>query len=566
MSYYDDNNVIGNYQPPHFAYVIINSITSRFGKCGLQRMVDIFTLNVKQMGIEQLRLGRMTWFTILGEMNRINPFSLVHPVQMTKQTAEKACSGVAKAVKLAGCKRHFLPCNPYLSSATFAMMVETLLYHKKLKLNLGLPEYLSSVQLATRRTSRQHWLHLLGEFINSRDDGGCKPQQPSPLTEIPGLDAIHVFSKSLILFIPVIKQDTSQQYMSVSYRATGKCPEGKQSKIKQEVLVTIASPLLRAGGFFAQVIASIASVELLHNQWPDLIKLLLGFVNNPTDTNLRIMMLQMIGYICKSIGEHNHIIQVAYHGPYYDKMAFYMEQALFMAVDYGELPEVESKFIAKIALPKVNPIPSLTPHSPGGSFDTVIPFIEAYIKSPNQHQWGAAMISILTATSGNAEHTWWLGEGIQPMADKLPNFHCLRRHISGSQVVGFGHLLLCHGMLSPNSILLLHLSMISDESHVSLFNASNVSLANSLNSTLSSTLWPSPPALLIPVMSFLWWYAGRHNPNHLEDEISDPEEDTLAEQMVAMRGGSVKKVPVAEEDSDDSSTDDGGEDNSSDSD
>ncbi|KAI6033822.1 translocation protein sec63 [Pisolithus microcarpus] len=53
---------------------------------------------------------------------------------------------------------------------------------------------------------------------------------------------------------------------------------------------------------------------------------------------------------------------------------------------------------------------------------------------------------------------------------------------------------------------------------------------------------------------------------HLEDEISDPEEDTLAGQMAAMRGGSVKKVPVAEEDSDDSSTDDGGEDDSSDSD
>ncbi|KAI6003519.1 translocation protein sec63 [Pisolithus orientalis] len=53
---------------------------------------------------------------------------------------------------------------------------------------------------------------------------------------------------------------------------------------------------------------------------------------------------------------------------------------------------------------------------------------------------------------------------------------------------------------------------------------------------------------------------------HLEDEISDPEEDTLAGQMAAMRGGPVKKVPVAEEDSDDSLTDDGDEDDSSDSD
>jgi translocation protein SEC63 len=54
-----------------------------------------------------------------------------------------------------------------------------------------------------------------------------------------------------------------------------------------------------------------------------------------------------------------------------------------------------------------------------------------------------------------------------------------------------------------------------------------------------------------------------------EDEISDPEEDTLAGQMAAMRGGSVKKVTVAEEDTEDeSSTDDNDEagDDSSDSD
>ncbi|KAF9236397.1 translocation protein sec63 [Melanogaster broomeanus] len=55
-----------------------------------------------------------------------------------------------------------------------------------------------------------------------------------------------------------------------------------------------------------------------------------------------------------------------------------------------------------------------------------------------------------------------------------------------------------------------------------------------------------------------------------EDEISDPEEDTLAGQMAAMRGGSVKKTIVAEEDTEDeSSTDDGdegGDDDSSDSD
>lgn len=53
--------------------------------------------------------------------------------------------------------------------------------------------------------------------------------------------------------------------------------------------------------------------------------------------------------------------------------------------------------------------------------------------------------------------------------------------------------------------------------------------------------------------------------NDEEDDISDPEEDSLAGQMAAMRGGSVKKL--TQDDSDDSDTDgEGGGDDSSDSD
>jgi translocation protein SEC63 len=52
-----------------------------------------------------------------------------------------------------------------------------------------------------------------------------------------------------------------------------------------------------------------------------------------------------------------------------------------------------------------------------------------------------------------------------------------------------------------------------------------------------------------------------------EDEISDPEEDSLAGQMAAMRGGSVKKVREYDEESDEeSSTDDDQESGSSNSD
>jgi translocation protein SEC63 len=40
-----------------------------------------------------------------------------------------------------------------------------------------------------------------------------------------------------------------------------------------------------------------------------------------------------------------------------------------------------------------------------------------------------------------------------------------------------------------------------------------------------------------------------------EDEISDPEEDTIAGQMAAMRGGPVKKLAVSGSDDDESTTD-----------
>jgi translocation protein SEC63 len=50
----------------------------------------------------------------------------------------------------------------------------------------------------------------------------------------------------------------------------------------------------------------------------------------------------------------------------------------------------------------------------------------------------------------------------------------------------------------------------------------------------------------------------------VEDDISDPEEDTLAGQMAAMRGGTVKKSAYHGE-SDDGSTTDGDEDDDSES-
>ncbi|KAI5990978.1 armadillo-type protein [Pisolithus albus] len=271
-----------------------------------------------------------------------------------------------------------------------------------------------------------------------------------------------------------------------------------KAKIKQEVLVTLASPFLRAGGFLAQVVAAIASVELPHDQWPDLIELLLGFVNNLTNANLRIATLKndwlhlrvhstyLISVlfslfvplylaprppqqpeipslrsneiltavirgvrhrepssgvqlaavhalynsleflrenferevVCEATQNPSVSVQVGALECLVKIMALYMEQALLVAADYGEPPEIESKFFAKIALPEVNPVLLSLLTLPEEvvvenernmtmSFvnliawavtdpivDAVVPFIEAYIKSPDRHQWEAAVMAL----------------------------------------------------------------------------------------------------------------------------------------------------------------------------
>lgn len=63
----------------------------------------------------------------------------------------------------------------------------------------------------------------------------------------------------------------------------------------------LGSPHLKAGSVAAQVVAAVAAVELPVNHWPELIELLLGFVNNQDNTNLKIATLQAIGFICETI-------------------------------------------------------------------------------------------------------------------------------------------------------------------------------------------------------------------------------------------------------------------------
>jgi importin subunit beta-1 len=78
-------------------------------------------------------------------------------------------------------------------------------------------------------------------------------------------------------------------------------PEEYKAKVKQDVLTALASQTSRVGAVAAQVLAAIAAIELPNQQWPELVNLLLSFVNNAQNVNLRIATLQAIGYICETI-------------------------------------------------------------------------------------------------------------------------------------------------------------------------------------------------------------------------------------------------------------------------
>ncbi|KAJ8074787.1 karyopherin Kap95 [Marasmius tenuissimus] len=325
------------------------------------------------------------------------------------------------------------------------------------------------------------------------------------------------------------QSEYSQRWISIN-------PEAK-TKIKQQSLMTLGSAQQKAGTFASQVVAAIAAVELPNGDWQDLIEILLGFVNNQSNSaNLKIATLQAIGFVCEQIkpeilalrsneiltavihgarkeepsqevqlaaihalynslefvrdnfdreGERNYIMQVvceATQNPnvnvqvgsfeclvrimdlYYDKMGLYMEQALFGltvvgmkhsdervalqavefwstvceeevelaleaqdAQDYGEMPERESKYFAKIALPEIVPVllALLTKQEEDADEDewnvsmaagtclnllanavndaivpAVIPFIEAHIKSEDWHHREAAVMTFGSILEG----------------------------------------------------------------------------------------------------------------------------------------------------------------------
>ena len=65
--------------------------------------------------------------------------------------------------------------------------------------------------------------------------------------------------------------------------------------------MALASPSTKIGTVAAQFVSAIASVELPNGQWMDVVGLLLGFVSDPSNVNLRVATLQAIGFICESL-------------------------------------------------------------------------------------------------------------------------------------------------------------------------------------------------------------------------------------------------------------------------
>jgi importin subunit beta-1 len=74
-----------------------------------------------------------------------------------------------------------------------------------------------------------------------------------------------------------------------------------RSEIKEFVLRGLHSEQVKAGTVAAQSVAAIATVELPQGQWPDLIEILLRFVNTGTSVPLRQSTLSAIGFICEAL-------------------------------------------------------------------------------------------------------------------------------------------------------------------------------------------------------------------------------------------------------------------------
>jgi importin subunit beta-1 len=101
------------------------------------------------------------------------------------------------------------------------------------------------------------------------------------------------------LLLSSLQQDSARQ---TEYSNRWLAVDAKiRSEIKEYVLRGLHSEQVKAGTVAAQSVAAIATVELPLGQWPDLIEILLRFVNTGTSVPLRQSTLSAIGFICESL-------------------------------------------------------------------------------------------------------------------------------------------------------------------------------------------------------------------------------------------------------------------------
>ncbi|ORZ20333.1 armadillo-type protein [Absidia repens] len=96
--------------------------------------------------------------------------------------------------------------------------------------------------------------------------------------------------------------------------------ENSRIQIKQTALLTLASQKKIAGQSASQVVAAIAEIELPQGQWQDLIPVLLDYVTNTDNANLKQATLKTIGFICETVhpkvlsGRSNEILTAVVQG------------------------------------------------------------------------------------------------------------------------------------------------------------------------------------------------------------------------------------------------------------
>ncbi|KAH8112977.1 ARM repeat-containing protein [Phellopilus nigrolimitatus] len=126
-------------------------------------------------------------------------------------------------------------------------------------------------------------------------------------------------------------------------------PAEPKERVKQDVLRALASPSQKAGGVAAQIVAAIAAVELPNSQWPEIIEILLRFMDGPDNVSLKIVTLQAIGYICETIKleilsmRSNEILTAVIHGARKEETSVDVQLAAINAL-YNSLEFVRDNF------------------------------------------------------------------------------------------------------------------------------------------------------------------------------------------------------------------------------